>query len=91
MCSIALFSEKVCTYDGVGSNYGISEEGGVKRLKGPGVYEAPGAAQMGGRLPFRLAEMCETYRYYSVFANIPKLRLLPAFWLGNLTELWNLG
>ena len=59
----SLFPEKVCTYEGVGSNYGISEEErGVKRLKGPGVYEAPGAAQMGGRLPFRMAEMCETYR-----------------------------
>ena len=35
---------------------------GKNRLKGPGVFEAPGAAHMGGRLPFRLAEMCETYR-----------------------------
>ena len=31
-------------------------------FKGPGVFEGYGATQFGGRLPFRLAEMCETYR-----------------------------
>ena len=55
------FSDKVCTFKGLG-NYGITADTGVNRLKGPGVYEAPGAAHMGGRLPFRLAEMCESYR-----------------------------
>ena len=58
---LAFFSDKVCTFKGLG-NYGITADTGVNRLKGPGVYEAPGAAHMGGRLPFRLAEMCESYR-----------------------------
>ena len=41
-------------------NYGISqdEETGQNRLKGPGVFDKAGVAQMGGRTPFRLAEMC---------------------------------
>lgn len=56
------FSEKVCTYDGL-SKYGISTDSkGINRLKGPGVFEEPGAAHMGGRLPFQLSEMCESYR-----------------------------
>ncbi len=27
--------------------------------QGPGVYDEPGVAQMGGRTPFRLADLCE--------------------------------
>ena len=30
--------------------------------KGPGVFEGYGATQFGGKLPFQLIEMCETYR-----------------------------
>lgn len=56
-------TETVCTFETFATQYGLSEdENGVKRLKGPGVYEAPGAAHMGGRLPFRLLDMCDTYR-----------------------------
>ena len=41
-------------------DYGISqdEETGQNRLKGPGVFDKAGVAQMGGRTPFRLSEMC---------------------------------
>ena len=40
--------------------YGISqdEDTGENRLKGPGVFDKAGVAQMGGRTPFRLAEFC---------------------------------
>ncbi len=54
-------SDKVC-HPSTYQNYGVSADQGVNRLKGPGVYEAPGAAHMGGRIPFRLTEMCETFR-----------------------------
>ena len=33
----------------------------VHRLKGPGVWDEPGAAHMGGKTPIRLAELCEQY------------------------------
>ena len=45
--------------------YGISPAdggSGGNRIKGPGVYNEPGVAQMGGRTPFRLAEVCGNLR-----------------------------
>jgi hypothetical protein len=33
----------------------------VHRLKGPGVWDEPGAAHMGGKTPFRLADLCSNY------------------------------
>ena len=55
--------EKACKYERY-NNYGVSVDQGVDRLKGPGVIGAPeyGATQLGGRLPYRLADMCERYR-----------------------------
>ena len=55
----SFLSDKTChrsTYDG----YGITvEEGSTKnRLKGAGVFDAPGVAHMGGRTPFRSVLTC---------------------------------
>lgn len=36
-------------------------EAKTHRLKGPGVLDEPGVAQMGGRTPYRLTEMCLQY------------------------------
>ncbi len=33
----------------------------IHRLKGPGVWDEPGAAHMGGKTPIRLAELCSQY------------------------------
>jgi hypothetical protein len=41
-------------------NYGMAldSSSGRNRLKGPGIYDEPGVAHMGGRTPFRLADIC---------------------------------
>ena len=40
--------------------YGIgTDDTGRNRIKGPGVFEVAGVAQMGGRTPFRLSQLCE--------------------------------
>ena len=61
-----LLSDNTCTSD-VFNQYGISpgsEKGatGGTRIKGPGVFDEPGVAQMGGRTPYRLAEVCGNLR-----------------------------
>ncbi len=59
-------SDNTCTSDEF-NQYGISpwsEKGaaGGNRIKGPGVFDEPGVAQMGGRTPYRLAEVCGNLR-----------------------------
>ena len=37
------------------------QEEKTHRLKGPGVWDEPGAAHMGGKTPRRLSELCAQY------------------------------
>ena len=55
-------SDESCNKEGPLGQYGISADKGTNRLKGPGIYQSPGASHMGGLMPSRLAQMCETYR-----------------------------
>jgi len=58
---LELFDD-TCSEEGPLGQYGISADTGDNRLKGPGIYQAPGASHMGGRMTYRLASMCEAYR-----------------------------
>lgn len=53
-------TEKVCTYQNF-EKYGISSYNGENRLKGPGIFDEAGVAQMGGKTPFRLAQLCSGF------------------------------
>ncbi|TRY73642.1 hypothetical protein TCAL_11750 [Tigriopus californicus] len=53
-------TEQVCTYQNF-EKYGISSYQGENRLKGPGIFDEPGLAQMGGKTPFRLAQLCGAF------------------------------
>lgn len=41
--------------------YGLHEKDGENRLKGPGVNDDAGIAHMGGKTPYRIAEMCNMF------------------------------
>ena len=57
-----IIADESCNKEGPLGQYGISADKGTNRLKGPGIYQSPGASHMGGLMPSRLAQMCETYR-----------------------------
>lgn len=57
-----IIADDTCSEEGPLGQYGISADTGDNRLKGPGIYQAPGASHMGGRMTYRLASMCEAYR-----------------------------
>lgn len=53
-------TEKTCTYQNFEA-YGIAPVDGANKLKGPGVYDGAGIVQMGGKMPFRLSELCAKF------------------------------